>query len=179
MEQYYSYDDFLIFLQAKNPVWNFALNSGLKVLIAKAVILTTTSETTIQKTCSLKIINGMAEIPLDLYSIQHSSLAYSHQGQFLHFNIATGNVSITYLGIPIENGYPLVSRKIEEFVVSYLEKNYAKMELIKGTIGLGVYREFKNEYELQANVALTHTPSRQDMEAALFAKKWAYFFNEI
>lgn len=170
--QYYSYDDFLVFLKSYNSEWDLTSLTNLRVVVLNALIKVINVQHTTEVTCIYSIKNAMVELPYDLYKIICSSKPYKQKGNYLHFDIASGEVEITYKSYPIDDGQPLVPQKAIDYICAIVELRYAKNAWIRGEINNGQFAFFKQESDTKLRVATSHLPDAQEMEAALFMQKF-------
>lgn len=173
--QYYSYDDFLVFLEDQNSEWDLTQLENLKVTVLRALTKVINLQHTTEVTCTYPIVNCMVELPYDVYRIERSSLPYTQRGNYLHFGIATGSVEITYKSYPLENNEPTIPENTVDYVCAMVELRYAKNAWLRQEINQGQFDYFTRESNSKLRAAKRHLPSRQEFAAALFMQKFGSF----
>ncbi|MFK7946420.1 MAG: hypothetical protein AB8G11_02430 [Saprospiraceae bacterium] len=173
--QYYSYNDFLVFLKSYNSEWDLTEISNLEVIVLNALVKVINVQHTTEVTCVYDIKNCMVELPHDIYKIVCASLPYVQRGNFLHFEVASGKVEITYKSYPLQDDRPTIPQSAIDYICAVVEAQYAKNAWIRGEINNGQFTYFKQESDTKLRAATTHLPDRQEMNAALFMQKFGIF----
>ena len=176
MAQYTSYDDILYLLKSRNSVWTFDDDASNKAIILNAIIDVINLDTTIDKTCTLNIVNGMVELPLDLYRLDSVSLPYKQQGTMLVFDQANGQVDISYKGIVLENGLPSVPEQAVDYVIAKVEFYKARNEWLSGSIGGGHFQYYERELVRTRRKAVAARLTKQQAHEMIFMQRWGGMF---
>lgn len=172
MAQYTSYDDILYLLKSRNAVWSFDDDASNKAVILNAIIDVIHLDTTIDKSCTIPIINGLAELPMDLYRLEHVSKDYIQEGSMLKFQQANGEVNIVYKGIVLENGMPSVPEQAVDYVIAKVEFYKARNEWLSKNINGGQFQYYESELIRTRRKAMAARITKKQAHEMMFMQRW-------
>lgn len=176
MAQYTSYDDILYLLKSRNTVWSFDDDASNKAIILNAIIDVINLDTTIDKSCTVPIRNGLAELPLDLYRLDYVSLPYEQEGSMLRFQQASGEADIKYKGILLEDGLPSVPEQAVDYVIAKVEFYKARNEWLSNNINGGQFQYYESELTRTRRKAMAARITKQQAHEMIFMQRWGSLF---